>query len=62
MRRNNWAKFPSPCVIKTQPDVNLNTGKTLARGKGGETQDLRRTQKTQMLSASGVGKCESGMR
>lgn len=42
MRRNHWAEFPSPCVIKTQLDVNLNTGKTLARGKGGETQDLRR--------------------
>lgn len=43
MKRNHWAEFPSLCVIKTQLDVDLNTSKTSARGKGGETPGYRST-------------------
>jgi len=41
MKKNHGAKFPSLYVINTQLDVDLNTGETSARGKGGETQDYR---------------------
>lgn len=59
MKKNDWAEFPSLCVIKTQVDVDLNTSGTPARGKAGEAQDHRSTSETRVLAACGTAKWES---
>lgn len=61
MDKNDWAEFPSLCVIKTQVDADLNTGETSAGGKVGETQQYRSTSETRVLAASGIAKWESAM-
>lgn len=56
MKKNDWAEFPSLCVIKTQVDVDLNTSEASAREKAEETQDHRSTPEKRVLAASGVAK------